>query len=283
MTTTPEPGVYKGVPFAEYTAWDAASNSRLQLLRKSPAHLKRTLDGYGEETEALTFGRHVHTCVLEPERFEREYILDIEGDGRTKAVKEARAKLRADNPGKEIISKADYAAAVAMRDSVRSREAARRVLSGGVAELSIVWVDPETGLLCKARLDYHAPHLAGGTITDLKSTVDASLEGFERSIAKYGYHCQGAMYLDGARACDLDAEHFVFLPVEKGSNLAAGPYRLEDDAIEAGRQETRALLRLYAECVEHDSWPGYPDEVQDIGLPVWARPRVAFATGGIAA
>lgn len=267
---TPEPGIYTGIPFAEYASWQAISNSALSRLRKSPAHLRAYLDGAEEDTVALSFGRAAHMAILEPELFADRYVRGIDGDGRTKAVKEARAKLAADHPGAEVLSPDEFDACISMREAVLASGRASAVIGAdGPAELSLVWRDEDTGVLCKSRLDKHAL-IAGGIVVDLKSTRDASRREFERSTYVYGYHRQGAMYLAGARALGLDAAHFVIIAVEKTTPYGVAAYRLTEGALDAGRAEVRALLQQYASCLERDEWPGYPDEFQDIGLPDWA-------------
>jgi hypothetical protein len=65
----------------------------------------------------------------------------------------------------------------------------------GPVELSIVWNDRETGLLCKGRIDKWAP--AGSIVTDLKTCRDC--QRFPGQIAERHYHRQGAMYLTASR------------------------------------------------------------------------------------
>ena len=69
----PKPGVYRDVPPDEYHRWEAASNSALGHLMKTPAHMKTYMAADYKETDALLLGRAIHAAVLEPERFEEEY------------------------------------------------------------------------------------------------------------------------------------------------------------------------------------------------------------------
>ena len=265
----PPPGVYPDIPFIEYLAWEAASSSRLSLLQRSAAHLRASLESQGEDTKSLRIGRAAHAAVLEPEVFRRDYACLPEGDGRTKVVKEARELIEAE--GRVGLSVADYGAAMQIRLSVVAHRSAGPLIEGeGRSELSLVWIDPVTGVTCKARHDRHSPVIAGGAVIDLKTTRDASPASFARSIFNYGYHRQGALYLNGAQTHGLPCEHYVIIAVENTEPHACAVYRLDEAAIVAGQQEVDALLYRYARCIETNEWPGYPSEVQDIALPEWA-------------
>jgi hypothetical protein len=82
---------------------------------------------------------------------------------------------------RRVLSPQEFAVCVGMRESVRSHPAARDLLDSADAfELSIVFYWPGTEILCKARIDIAA--FEAGVIGDLKTTTDASLRGFERSV-----------------------------------------------------------------------------------------------------
>lgn len=271
----PPPGIYEDVPFATYLSWSAVSNSQLGHLKRSPAHLKAVLDGGDADTDALAMGRAVHCAILEPERFARDVIRRVPGNGATKVVKEARAKQVLDHPAAEIVKAEDYDDCLAMRDAVMRTEKAGGAISlPGRTELSLVWVDADTGVTCKSRLDKHLD-IDDGTIIDLKSTSDASEREFSRAIYVYGYHRQAAMYLDAAEALGLSVRHYAIIAVEKTRPYAVAPYRVTEGSIAAGRDELRRLMKRYAECVERDEWPGYPDRFIDIALPDWAWRQAA--------
>jgi hypothetical protein len=268
---TPGPGVYRGIPMAEYHAWNAASNSRLNLLKRSPAHLKAELDNPSPDTDAFRLGRATHAAILEPDIFERIYMRAPELDRRTKAGKEAWAALQAEHGLDTILKPDEYDLCIAMRDSVRRRVSAVGLLGGkGDCELSAVWVDEKSGVLCKGRADRVSYDLDGGTVVDVKTTTDAGRFAFERSIFNFGYHRQAAFYLRGFNAVNVPVRHFTIIAVEKKPPHEVGIYRLVDSAIEAGAEQINDLLAQYQQCVGSGVWPGYPDEILDIALPTWA-------------
>jgi hypothetical protein len=277
MIKAPEPGVYPGVPFTDYLSWDAASNSQLTTLSRSPAHLAESRRQPREDTPALVMGRAIHTACLEPQLFASQYVRGIEGDGRTKAVKEARAKLIVENPTKEVLSATDHDDALEIATTLRARPTSGALLSvDGMREVSIVWDDDATGLRCKARIDLLSD-LDGGTVLDLKSTQDARRDPFERSIYTYGYYRQAAFYLAGCYALGIAARHFMIVAVEKTRPYLSQAYRITDEAIEVGANEVSALLEVWAECLATGVYPGYDEAIHDIGLPPWAWQKAADA------
>lgn len=285
---TPAPGVHPDTPMDDYHDWDAASHSRLSRLIRSPAHLKAYLEEPPSETPALRFGRAAHTAVLEPDRFASAYKVLGQCSGQKKdgnrcgkrasVLRSSVAYCGTHDPapgeamegGVEILGDEEMERVRAMQEVVHAHPAAKGLLTGsGEAELSMLWEDEATGVLCKARWDRHSPDVAGGAIVDYKTTQDASPAAFEKAIFNYGYFRQGAMYLMGARARKLPARHFVIIAQEKDPPYAVAVYRLTEGTLDGGREIIESLLRRYAECRESGEYPGYPPEVQDISIPRW--------------
>lgn len=251
------------MPSADYHAHPAVSKSVLDKLARSPLHARAYLDGTRDEpTAAMNFGTALHTAVLEPRRFADEYHV-FEGERRTKAGKEAYELLLA--TGATILSRADFDAVLAMELSIRQHPVAGQLLQDkdGIAEPSVFWQHPTTGLECKCRPDWWLQ--GGGIVVDLKTTEDASPAGFARSIAQYRYHVQAAHYMTGTQA-----KMFFFVAVEKKAPYAVAVYELDADALQTGHKLRERDLDQYASCVEFGTWPGYPAEIQTLSLPKWA-------------
>ena len=71
------PGIYRGIPNADYHRGHGYSKSSLDLVRHQPAALAEVLDSTEERrpTPAQSFGTAFHTRVLEPQEFESRYCL----------------------------------------------------------------------------------------------------------------------------------------------------------------------------------------------------------------
>jgi len=273
----PATGLFPGVDALVYHTWRGASQSRLKVFRDhTPAHVRYEMDHPTEPTDAMRLGAAVHTCVLEPHLFGRLYLRGIAGDGRTKAVKDAREALAAEHPGATVLKPDDYATCLAIREAIAAHPHTAHLLDGE-REFSAAWVDSATGVYCRGRFDALARGL--GAITDLKTTADASPFRFPATIYQYGYHIQAAMYLRGAKTLGVDADSFAIVAVEKTPPYAVAVYQLAGAAIYDGERELAPLLERWAECEASGIWPGYPTEVVQLDLPTWAPKQITARLG----
>lgn len=173
------------------------------------------------------------------------------------------------NTDRTVLSQEVWDQLHAMRDAVMSHPAASALLTKvpGVAEQSVYWHDPITGVLCRCRPDWWR---SDDVLVDLKSTEDASPEGFAKSIANWRYDVQAPYYLDGVQiATGRKPRGFVFVAVEKKAPYAVGVYVLDAESLELGRAQYQHDLKIYAECQRSGQWPGYGDKIQVINLPAW--------------
>lgn len=265
-----------------------------------------------EPTPAMILGDMVHKAILEPDLFKAKYAklpnpTDIPGclvtvdDLKKKATElgiekglsgskgsiinllvekeptlvdfiweKIEDKHRKANEGKTIIKAEDFDTCMEMVKKVHAHPRCQEGLLQGVPEQSMYWIDRETGVLCKARPDFLRTN---GVIIDVKTTQDASLKEFEKSIANFRYHVQAAFYIDGlATLFDLNPDDvaFVFIAVEKTAPYGISVFRCNHAMVEKGRQLYRRDLELYAKCLRDNHWPSYTHEIQEIGLPAWA-------------
>lgn len=254
------------LPIEEYHKHEAVSKTRLDLLHRSPAHLRAELENPTPATPAMVWGTMFHAFILQPELFEREYaVVEEPIDKRTKEGKQAWQDWQDANPGKVAIAKPDMTVLVAMRDALMAHPLARIALTDGVPEQSIFWTSD--GVDCRCRPDYWRE----GVLYDLKTTIDARPDAFSRACWNYRYHVQSAFYLDGYHGVtDAPVGDFVFIAIEKTAPYAVAMYHANEAMVEQGRNEYRADLAVYRECLERDEWPGYSPEITSILLPRWA-------------
>lgn len=189
------------------------------------------------------------------------------------------AEWTENNPGRIVLTPETWDQLHAMANAVHSHPAAGALLTGcpGEAEKSVYWIDAATGVLCRCRPDWWRDD---NVIVDLKTTEDASPEGFAKSMANYRYDVQAAYYLDGVQAATRKRpKAFVFIAVEKKPPYGVGVYVLDSDSLELGRAQYQHDLRIYAECVRTGEWPGYGDKIQTISLPAWHANKNAHLVG----
>lgn len=262
------------MPAKQYHADKAIGHSGIVKMLKSPAHLREYLDHPHEATPAMAFGTAVHTYVLEPEVFSEEFVVAEKFDRRTKEGKEAAARFEEVNQGKTMITTEELNTLTLVRSAVQSHLGAHKLLGDGEAELSAFWTDPITGLNCKCRPDW----FNGEAVVDLKTCVDASSNGFSRSIATFGYDIQAAFYVDGIKAITGLEIPFLFVAVEKEAPHAVAVYQADPQIIEIGRKKYQAALQLLKWCQDQGNWPAYQPsgEIELISLPRWAANADAF-------
>jgi PDDEXK-like domain of unknown function (DUF3799) len=266
-------GLHLQVPEDEYhqRILGVASKGALDKVRRSPAHYKAWVDGTApEETSAaLEFGKMLHCAILEPDVFETTYVVAPDfGDQRFKENKAKKAAWLVENDGRMPVDAKDFRAFLGMADSIRRHPKAGPLLVGGDAEVTVRWRDEETGIECKARLDYHL--LQDRIVLDLKSTDDARERAFSWSAADYGYDRQAAFYSDALAALGLPVDDFYFVAAEKRAPHLVGFYNLSDEDLRKGRATIREDLRALADCLERDEWGpgvGYSTNCVTLSLP----------------
>jgi hypothetical protein len=269
---TPEPGIYKDVPFEEYLSWEAVNNSILRIIaKKSPAHALEEIINPSKPTDAMFFGTALHTMLLEPKLFDDRYVVMPRCDRRTKEGKKIYAEFLEKSEGKELLTEDDLAAIKGIAKSVSDNDALPFV-RGGAFEVCIVWIDDRTGLKCKARLDHISDEYR--IITDVKTTKDASPDDFARSIFFYDYYQQAAFYSEGWRALTGEEMSYVILACEKVPPYAMAVYQMHEDILFAGKNAWQRALKTYAQCVATKEWPAYYTGPQIINLPKWALEKV---------
>jgi hypothetical protein len=261
----------------DYHAAPGASASRLKQLKRSAAHMKYAMDNPQEPTPAMIIGSATHSAILEPDLFVREWGRIPEGDGRSKAVKEAKAELIVQFGAGQILKPDVYDNILAMRDSVLGNALSLDLLDGADTETSHYWT--ENGVDCKARIDAlpREDSRWNNCVVDIKTTANAHPDEFRRSVGNFSYHIQASHYLSATRGVGVwERARFIFIVVERDAPHCVAIYELDEDALELGRETRDFLLGQWALCEAEeaaggpDAWPGFPVEIQELSLPGWA-------------
>lgn len=248
-----KPGIYD-ISFEEYQAIDAINMSKLKDIKRSPAHFYAQhlspLRVPFKDTNALRFGRMVHTYILEPHLFDDEY------------------------PSATLAEKYQLKS---ISDKLFSKQISQLLLRLGVKkETTLVWSDAEAGVICKGRLDAMIEpcnEFQSGLIIDLKTTKNGSSGEFQKSAYNYGYQNSAAWYCKGFQQfykTDVFPP-FIYFVLEKEPPFEVAFYVADMDFINFGFKENDAMLTLYKKCVDNNNWPGYSDDIQELSLPGWVR------------
>ena len=260
------PGVYRDLPQDEYLAVEAISKSGLDHFHRSPAHYLAYQRQDFRETPAMLFGRAAHMAILEPDRFAVEVVQ--EPSKINKKSKDWR-EFKKLYPGCIILSPGDMRSIEAIRESILAHPAAFNLLNyPGTSEVSYFWIDRETKLECKCRVDYIRQD---GILVDFKTTKDASPQAFAKTIANYRYHVQAAFYSYGVRVTVQGMINgFVFIAAEKKPPFGVATYVLDPESLDVGHEQFKRDLQRFRECKINNSWPAYSERVETLTLPSWA-------------
>lgn len=259
----------------DYHAGPGISKSHLDEINRSGAHYQYWLQNREAPTNALLLGSLIHTIVLEPEKFSRDFRVITR---KTLPSKEERAAFTLETGQEQVtevmVENATYAAGMVLKHPIASKLLA----PGCHKELAFYWRDEATGLICKCKADILSNT---GLMVDLKSTEDASLGEFKRKIGNYRYHVQAAWYLHGAKQAILQSKNetlkalipraFIFLAVETSEPYEVGVYTLDPGAMALGLSGAQASLEKLHQCLTTNTWPGYPHQLIEISLPPWVE------------
>ncbi|MFI1195489.1 PD-(D/E)XK nuclease-like domain-containing protein [Micromonospora sp. NPDC020750] len=275
--TVTQPGVYTDVPNGTYHADPVAVGSlsstgaRKLLSPSCPALYRHWRDNPQPPKWEFDLGHAAHTLVLGA----GPGIVEVKHDSwRTNAAKDKAATARAE--GKVPLLSDDYATVHAMAAALREHPTAANLLrpEGGQPELSLFWIDPETGIWCRGRTDWLDVSRPGRLIVpDYKTCASAAPDDLQKAIANHGYHQQADWYLGGLRALGLANEdaQFVFIFQERRPPYLVTVAQPDPFAMKIAAHLNREARHLYRECVQSGRWPGYTDDVALISLPGWVE------------
>ena len=253
-----------GMSNVDYHARPELSCSSVKTLLKNPYEFVAGIKK--EPTISMDFGSAVLIMLLEPDDFDKEFAIMPKFDLRKTSDKEARVAFEAENQGKTYLTPEIYENALQCAEI--GRQIAGRFFKDGIAEASFFSEIDGIGVRC--RPDYYIESL--GLVVDVKTTQDASPDGFIRSIASYGYHIQDAFYTDTLRSLNKPVNQFLFVAIETKPPYMVGLYTLDEVSRDFGRSEYQRGLNIYERLDEFDA-PVYKDTlcpdtvVQTLTLP----------------
>ncbi len=262
-------GVTRGMSNEDYHGdRSAVSSTQLKRMLISPAHFLSKLSEPEDSTEALLFGSVLHGRLLEPDTFESRFFAMQKVNRATKAGKQIYAERLVEAAGRIVYPVAWKEPIERIIDNAMAHRRARELLSKGEAEVALVWLDEETGIKCKVKLDWWNP----GTLVDVKSAEDVTSDGFRKACGRLGYALSAAMYGEAVFQITGDEPDWAFLACEKGRPNTVAVYRATQRMLERGRNDFRRALRRLAECRARGHFPMLQaaGEWEDIDLPPWA-------------
>jgi hypothetical protein len=244
------------VNFNAYRRLDAVNWSVLKAMLRSPAHYRWAVDHPDDgDTSSRRVLRAIHCAVLEPMQFAKLYW-PYEGKRRGKAYIAARDA----HPGQECLSPAEANHVGQVAKAVLESAVSGPIFAPGAgwSERTIEWIDSETGLRCKGRVDRTQDLGRTGPIQiwDLKTIGDVRESEVVWMARRLLWTGQLAHYRAGVRAATGRDCMAGLVVVEDGAPHDVGVYDISPRDLDDADILRHDLLRQVAECAASGVWPG---------------------------
>lgn len=259
-----ESGIYYGMSNEEYHADEAIGSTSIKAISVSPANL---YFNKFKGSKSANIGTAIHAALLEPDVFERDFILDE--SLKTRASKEYKSLVSSGMKEEHIFIGSEVETINRMVEASQLNEYFMYYMgTSGKSEVSMFTTCPETGLRLKCRFDRISDSLPYPL--DVKSCQDASERGFSQAFGKYHYHIQAAFYLYVLKlVTGRDVNQFCFFAQENKAPYRNCMYYIGDDSLELGRKEMMRSLSTLKRCIEGelDKRDGIALQSSEINLP----------------
>jgi hypothetical protein len=284
-----EPGIYEDMSDVDYHLDPVVGGSvSSSLLRKmipskgTAKHGLHYLTAEREEKGYFDLGSAFHTGVLGTGKT----VVEVKAKSWQGAAAEAArraAYARGDVP---LLTKEIALAEAMVKATLADPECAELFTPGAfTAELVIVWEDPASGVMCRAKLDAIPNYVAHLRVVDVKTIAgDADPDSVCRFIERFGVHQQLAFYMSGVEAlvalgllAPVETISAFLVAVGKDAPHVPLARPVDSESIEIGRVQIRKALNVYAIAKATGVWPGYDDPKQTpVGLPHWSKTRFEY-------
>jgi hypothetical protein len=245
---------------------------------ESPLNPER-LEDDEEESAAFILGRAAHHLLLGEDAFSTLFVArpaEIEGSawqGNRTACKNWLADMA--NAGRTVLLPAQIKNIRGMAKTLSKHPLIKANILSGMIERTLVHKDKETGIWLKARPD--AIPTDSGDYADLKTTPSVDFLELQKTVAKYGYHQQGALVGEvHQEVFKRPMTSFSLVFVESKAPWCVRVCTLRDVDLARGRAQNRTALRQLKQALETGDFPGPGDynEADFLDLPDWKRSRI---------
>lgn len=262
------------LPMEKYLAHPSLSSSQIKQILTTPADFKAALEQKNQETKFTQLGTAIHTLILEPDEFDKRYVLQPEYWGnRATLEKNGGGKgrwdeLKKENPGKVAMTFEDAELLKRIHKVAKSHKRLQELLAVGKSEVTAF--SNVNGLELKARTDLKIPL----GMADVKTcSENLSDENIFSVIFKFGYHFQMAHHM----ACFIKAAkeeifdyYWIFVSTQSPA-IHIRVVECPEDLMRWGHRDHEIACNRISECRAKDEWPGYPPELKNMIIPEWAR------------
>lgn len=257
--------LYHADPLRAYgTESLSATSGRYLLAPSTPAHYRWKVDHPPARTAAMIFGSAVHALALGTAD-----LALFEGRSWSSKAGEAFLAEHPDHGSVLPILAHEAPAAKAMAHALLTHPVAKLGLTGGTPEQAMFAPHPAGWRRCK--VDYLAPAAGSRLIlTDIKTTETAAPSRFGKSVGDYGYHLQASACATLARSLRLaQSVTMIFATVEKTPPYLVAVHEIDAGDLRRADALNEAASRLFAQCLETGTWPGYAEKVHRVTVPIY--------------
>ncbi|MEQ1969817.1 PD-(D/E)XK nuclease-like domain-containing protein [Xenorhabdus nematophila] len=242
-----EPGIYYDISNEDYHKDEAIGSTTIKAVSVSPANLYfNPFKG----NKSSQIGTAIHSALLEPDVFERDFIL--RGDIKTRASKEYKEILQYAGAEKILIGSEVETINKMIESAHRNTDFMDYVSAKGYSEVSMFATCPETGLNLKCRFDRLSD--SHPYPLDIKSCRDATERGFSQAFGKFHYHVQAAFYLYVLKlVTGRELNQFCFFALENTAPYKNCMYYIGEDSLELGYKTMFESLHKLRECMDDES------------------------------
>lgn len=255
------PGIHPDIPAADYHAWPAFGSSDLKAMRQGPPFLvKWRRENQPDPTDAMRLGTAVHMAIIEPGRFDATYVEKPED--MSFATKDGKA-WKERHEGREILTFKQAEVVRGVVDAFRFKNEALLSLIGSDREVSLLWSDPETGLLLKGRPDW----IKDGYLYDLKLSRYASERSIPFRAWAEGWMHQAAQYRTGLNLLGQKIKGCRLVVIHPQAPHPTYLIELKENDLDLLALENAETVRQMAACQASGLWPGTPHQWIPVDLP----------------
>ena len=248
------------------------SSVAYKLISRSPlhawaAHPKLNPAREPETSDAFDLGTAVHALLLECRDIIEVCAFD---DWRTKDAKNMRDIARQD--GK--IPLLPHQAELVRRMAGVGRKAMDtcpdlRGCGPYDPEQTIVYRYEDTWLRCRPDLIAQDKLV----VLSYKTAQSAEPEKFTRSLLDYGYEMQAAFEINAVESLTGVRPKYVWVVQESAEPYAVSFVGMSPGMHEYAQERFESAVGVWADCLERNEWPGYPERVHWVDLPGYLQTR----------
>ena len=263
--------IIKDMNSIDYHLLNSLSASQLNLLAKSPAHYKASLDGILRyDSKALDLGKKIHLRLESKEAFEKKYVLKTnDHDLRTKNGKAAASELR--HNGQELITgeELDQIESIVLSYAECDDPLVRIAReSNGFNEVTVLWEERGRPMRCRPDRLIYPSEEDGEWLCDAFPMLFTSSFGVTICVdykttsrfpdpktwfyhsRDYGYPLAASHYLAGTQA-----DAFIWIVLEVNPPYTVTRYLLSPQTRMAIDQCRNELIDLLEKCEVTNQWP----------------------------